>query len=52
MKKYQEYKQIDYPEIGEKVLALWKENKIFEKSVQNREGAETFTFYEGPPSTQ
>ena len=50
MKKYQEYKQIDYPEIGEKVLASWKENKIFEKSVENREGAETFTFYEGPPS--
>ena len=50
MKKYQEYKQIDYPEIGEKVLASWKENKVFEKSVQNREGAETFTFYEGPPS--
>jgi isoleucyl-tRNA synthetase len=50
VKKYQEYKQIDYPEIGEEILALWKENKIFEKSVQNREGSETFTFYEGPPS--
>ena len=50
VKKYQEYKQIDYPEIGEKVLASWKENRVFEKSVQNREGAETFTFYEGPPS--
>ena len=50
VKKYQEYKQIDYPKIGERVLASWKENKIFEKSVQNREGAETFTFFEGPPS--
>jgi isoleucyl-tRNA synthetase len=50
VKKYQEYKQVNYPEIGEKVLASWKENRIFEKSVQNREGAETFTFYEGPPS--
>lgn len=50
MKKYQEYKQIDYPQIGERVLATWKDNKIFEKSVQNREGAETFTFFEGPPS--
>src|SRR5690606_20244187 len=50
VKKYQEYKQIDYPEIGEKLLASWKENQIFEKSVKNREGAETFTFYEGPPS--
>lgn len=50
MKKYKEYKQINFPEIGEQILASWKENKIFEKSVQNREGAETFTFYEGPPS--
>ncbi|HLT08617.1 MAG TPA: isoleucine--tRNA ligase [Cyclobacteriaceae bacterium] len=50
MKKYQEYKQVDYPEIGELILASWKESRIFEKSVNNREGAETFTFYEGPPS--
>src|SRR5690606_14664433 len=50
VKKYQEYKQIDYPKIGEHVLASWKDNKIFEKSVQNRKGAETFTFFEGPPS--
>lgn len=50
MKKYQEYKQVDYPEIGERILASWKESRIFEKSVNNREGAETFTFYEGPPS--
>jgi len=32
------------------MLAFWKENQIFEKSVSNREGAPTFTFYEGPPS--
>ncbi|MEX2593016.1 MAG: isoleucine--tRNA ligase [Anditalea sp.] len=50
MKKYQEFKQIDYPGIGESVLAYWKENQIFNKSVQNREGAENFTFFEGPPS--
>ncbi len=50
MKKYQEFKQVDYPGIGESVLNFWQENKIFEKSVQNREGAETFTFFEGPPS--
>ncbi|AWW30642.1 isoleucine--tRNA ligase [Echinicola strongylocentroti] len=50
MKKYQEFKQVDYPGIGESVLHYWQENKIFEKSVKNREGAETFTFFEGPPS--
>ena len=50
VKTYQEFKQVDYPQIGESVLQYWKENKIFEKSISNREGAETFTFFEGPPS--
>ena len=50
MKTYQEFKQVDYPHIGESVLQYWKENQIFEKSISNREGAKTFTFYEGPPS--
>jgi len=50
VKTYKEYKQVDYPQIGESVLAYWKANQIFEKSVSNRDGAETFTFFEGPPS--
>lgn len=50
MKTYQEFKQVDYPAIGESVLKYWKENQIFEQSVANRDGAETFTFFEGPPS--
>ena len=50
MKTYQEFKQVDYPEIGESVLKYWKENQIFVQSVANRKGAETFTFFEGPPS--
>jgi len=50
VKTYQEFKQVDYPQIGESVLQYWKENQIFEKSISNREGAKTFTFYEGPPS--
>ncbi len=32
------------------ILAFWKENQIFEKSIQLREGRETFTFYDGPPT--
>lgn len=50
MKKYQEFKQVDYPGIGEDILAFWKSKKIFEKSVDNRKGAASYTFYEGPPS--
>jgi len=50
LKTYQEFKQVNYPLIGEDVLQYWKANQIFEKSIANREGAETFTFFEGPPS--
>ncbi|HHX71914.1 MAG TPA: isoleucine--tRNA ligase, partial [Clostridiales bacterium] len=32
------------------ISAFWKENRIFEKSIENREGAPIFTFYDGPPT--
>ncbi len=48
--KYKEYKGIDYAEIATEVLSKWKKEDIFAKSVESREGAPSFTFYEGPPS--
>ncbi len=48
--KYREYKRQNYAKVAEEVLASWKENKVFEKSVSEREGSPSFTFYEGPPS--
>ena len=29
---------------------FWADNKIFEKSMKNREGAQTYMFYDGPPT--
>ena len=29
---------------------FWKENRIFEKSMENRKEGETYTFYDGPPT--
>ena len=29
---------------------FWKDNRIFEKSMEQREGCETYTFYDGPPT--
>ena len=34
----------------EEVLKFWKENKIFEKSIENRSKGEVFTFFDGPPT--
>lgn len=50
MAKYPEYKQVNYPSIAEEILRFWEEQQIFEKSVAERAGSPTFTFYEGPPS--
>ncbi len=48
--KYNEYKNLSFPKVAEEVLAEWKKRDIFNKSVESREGNDTFTFYEGPPS--
>jgi isoleucyl-tRNA synthetase len=49
-KKYNEYKQLNLPNIGEEILQKWKETEAFEKSISLREGAKPFVFFEGPPS--
>jgi isoleucyl-tRNA synthetase len=48
--KYKEYQQLNLPAIGQEMLAKWEADRAFEKSVELREGAIPFVFYEGPPS--
>ena len=48
--KFAEYKGLDLPKVAEEILAYWKENGIFEKSISTREGKPSYVFYEGPPS--
>ena len=33
-----------------RIRKQWNEQNIFEQSIQNREGAQSFVFYEGPPT--
>jgi isoleucyl-tRNA synthetase len=52
-KRFPEVKsEIDFPAAEEKILAFWKENRIFEKTFEARRGSPkgTFVFYEGPPT--
>jgi isoleucyl-tRNA synthetase len=49
-KKFPEYKKLDLSKINKEINAFWKENEIFEKSVETRKGQPTFVFNEGPPS--
>ncbi len=39
-----------FPELEERVLARWRERDVFDRSLANREGAEVWSFYEGPPT--
>jgi len=41
--------QVSFPKMEEGILQFWDEEKIFEKSVANREGKPQYSFYDGPP---
>lgn len=49
-KSYKEHKNINFSELASETLDFWKTNQTFEKSISTREGAPSFTFFEGPPS--
>ncbi|MET0305585.1 MAG: class I tRNA ligase family protein, partial [Solirubrobacterales bacterium] len=48
------FRQVDpkqsFPELEERVLARWRERDVFGRSLANREGADVWNFYEGPPT--
>ena len=41
---------LNFVDREKKVEEFWKENHIFEKSMENRKKGETYTFYDGPPT--
>jgi isoleucyl-tRNA synthetase len=48
------YRPVDvkqsFPALEEGVLTGWRERDVFERSLARRDGAETWSFYEGPPT--
>lgn len=40
---------VSFPDVEEKILQYWKENRIFEKSVNKDFGGKKWTFLDGPP---
>lgn len=48
------YKQLpeklSYPDMEKDIMEFWKENKIFDKSLDLRKDCEYFSFFEGPPT--
>ena len=41
---------LNFVEREKETLKFWKDNQIFEKSVQLRKGAPAYTFFDGPPT--
>ena len=48
--KFETYKGLNLPKIGEDILKFWEEENVFEKSITSREGKTPYVFFEGPPS--
>jgi isoleucyl-tRNA synthetase len=42
--------QVDFPALETSILERWRDRDVFARSIAQREGAEEFVFYEGPPT--
>lgn len=47
---YPQYKKLNLIEIYNEILSFFEKEKIFEKTLKQRENNESFVFYECPPS--
>ena len=48
--KFREYSKLNLSDVNKDVLKLWEQENVFAKSIDERDGAPSFVFYEGPPS--
>ena len=48
--QFNEYDNLNLSQVNKEQLEEWEKHNTFEKSLESREGNETFVFYEGPPS--
>ncbi len=47
---YPEYKGLNLPNVAERVMKKWEEEKVFQASIDSRDENKPFVFFEGPPS--
>ncbi len=47
---YREFKHLHLPSIDAEIRQFWEDERIFEKSVEQRPTDKSYVFYEGPPS--
>ncbi len=49
-KRFAEHGGLNLTQVNNDILQMWKENNVFLRSIEEREGCPQFVFYEGPPS--
>ena len=42
--------KVNFPQLEENILGLWRSKNVFERSVGARRGGRRFVLYEGPPT--
>lgn len=50
MSRFEEFRHEELAELEAEVLQWWEEADIFRKSIADRDGAPSYSFYEGPPT--
>jgi isoleucyl-tRNA synthetase len=50
MAQFKTLENFDLPSLEEDILDWWDEHDVFARSIEERDGQPTFTFYEGPPT--
>ncbi len=41
--------KVNFPKMEEEIVRFWEKDRIFERSISQREGGEEYVFYDGPP---
>ena len=49
-KRFAEHGGLNLTQVNNDILQMWKENNVFLRSIEEREGCPQFVFFEGPPS--
>src|SRR2546427_12564973 len=42
--------RVSFPDLEKQLMARWKEEETFQRSLDMRQGQKRFVFYEGPPT--
>jgi len=42
--------RVNFTELEKEVLGFWKKERIFERSIEEREGGPEYVLYDGPPT--